>query len=485
MTPRRLRCHVARFWFATCLGLPVPAWAHAFGERYDLPVPLGYFLVGAALAVALSFVVAALFMRAEPGELRGEGLVVSLGPVLPALRIVCQVLSVALLCAVVVAGLFGTRNPEMNLAPVFVWIVWWVGLSFLVACVGNIWSALDPWRAIYEWGNAAARRAGFAQGLSLGFNYPASLGAWPAVFLLLLFVWIEVLYPHSVMPYRLASMVLGWSAVTLLGMICFGSAAWRRNADVFSLYFSAIGRFAAVGAGPDARSIVLRLPGSGLIASPVKSFAMVAFVITMLATVLFDGLLGTQALILVRRAAIGWLPQLANDRGYFLGTASLLFVWLSFLGAYLLSSFATARLVPDRPAGAVARLFALTLVPIAIAYNVAHYFTYLVVHGQLIIPLISDPLGRGWDLFGTIRFYPDIGIVSARATWHLAIVSIVVGHIISIWLAHRLALREYRTPGEAVMASVPLTVLMVVFTVISLLVMAEPLVQFGTPGTPS
>ncbi|MDH3286990.1 MAG: hypothetical protein OEP48_04580 [Betaproteobacteria bacterium] len=485
MTRGSRRCRSGQIWAAACWSLPSPAWAHAFGERYDLPVPLGYFVVGAAVAVALSFVVAALFMRGDSGKLRREGSVVALGPVLPALRIAFQIVSVTLLCTVVVAGLFGTLNPEMNLAPVLVWIIWWVGLSFVVACIGNVWRALDPWRALFEGMDAAARRVGLANGVTLGFTYPASLGAWPAVFLLLLFVWIEVLYPHAVMPSRLAAMTLAWSAVTLLGMVCFGGAAWRRNADVFSLYFSALGRFAAIGAGPDARSLVLRAPGSGLIASPVESLAMVAFVIAMLATVLFDGLLGTQALLLFRHAAIGWLPQLADDRGYFLGTASLIAVWLSFLGAYLLSSFATAQLVRDRPAGAIARLFALTLVPIAIAYTVAHYFSYLVVHGQLIIPLISDPLGRGWDLFGTIQFYPDIGIISARVTWHLAIVSIVVGHVISIWLAHRLALREFHAPRQAVLASVPLTVLMVIFTVISLLVMAEPLVQFGTPGTPS
>jgi len=474
-----------RFWAAATSSLPAPACAHAFGERYDLPVPLAYFVVGAAAAVALSFVVAALFMRGKSREHLTPGLVVPLGPILPALRVVSQVISVALLCAVVLAGLFGTLNPEMNLAPVFVWIIWWVGLSVLVACIGNVWSALDPWRALFEWADAAARRAGRINGVSLGLSYPALLGAWPAVFLLLLFVWIEVLYPYAVMPSRLAGMIIVWTAITLLGMVCFGGPAWRGNADVFSLYFSKLGQFAAIGAGPDARSIVLRPPGRGLIASPLASLALVAFVITMLATVLFDGLLGTHALLLARRALMSWLPRLADDRGYLLGTASLIAVWLSFLGAYLLSSLATARLVGSRSSAAIARLFALTLVPIAIAYNVAHYFTYLVVHGQLIIPLVSDPLGRGWDLFGTIQFYPDIGIIGARTSWYLAIISIVTGHMISIWLAHGLALREFSSPREAVLASAPLTVLMVVYTVVSLLVMAEPLVQFGVSGAPS
>lgn len=470
---------------AVILCFPATACAHAFGERYDLPVPLGYFVVGAALTVALSFVVAALFMRGSTGEGPAPGIIVPLGPVLPALRAAGRVLGVLLFFAVLAAGLFGISNPQLNLAPVLVWITWWVGLPLVVACIGNVWPALDPWRALFEWGDAAARRLGSANGICLGLAYPAGLGAWPAVFLLLLFVWIEVIFPRAVDPPLLAAMVLAWSVVTLLGMACFGGVAWRRNADVFSLYFSMLGRFAAIAMGPDARSIVLRPIGHGLIESAVESPAVVAFVLAMLATVLFDGLLGTQALALVHGALTAAVPGFTDERGYVLGAAGLICVWLLFVGAYYLSCLVTSRLVRDRPVTAVARMFALTLIPIAIAYNIAHYFSYLVVQGQMIIPRLSDPLGRQWDLFGTAMYYPDIGLLDARFTWYLAIASIVTGHVISIWLAHRLALREFRTSRQAVIASIPLTVLMMTYTAISLLVMAEPLVQFMQPAAPS
>ena len=464
---------------------PAAAWAHVFAERYDLPAPLGYFVVGAAAAVALSFVVAAVFMRGMPRESPAKEFVVPLGPVLQPLGAVCRVISVVLLCMVVVAGLFGNRNPEMNFAPVLVWIVWWVGLPLVVACVGNIWSALDPWRAVFEWTDKAARRLGFANGISLNLAYPLWLGAWPAVFLLLLFVWIEVLYPHAAVPAHLATMVLAWTAFTVLGMMCFGLDAWRRNVDVFAVYFTTLGRFAPIDPGPEGRRIVLRPLGHGLITSPVDSFAMAGFVIAMLATVLFDGLLGTQALAIVHRALATSLPGIVDERGYVLGTVGLICVWLLFLGAYLVSCLVTARLVRDRPVAAIARMFALTLVPIAIAYNVAHYFSYLLVQGQMVIPLLSDPLGLKWNLFGTAHYRPDIGLLDARFTWYLAISSIVIGHVISIWLAHRLALLEFRTSRQAVIASVPMTVLMMTYTAVSLLVIADPLVQITQPAVPS
>ena len=367
MTRRRWKSRSVFPTLGVLLTAPSAACAHAFGERYDLPVPLGYFVAGAAATVALSFVVAAVFMRRVPRDPGDSGFVVPLGPLLPVLRTAARIVGVVLLCVILIAGLFGTPEPETNLAPVLVWIVWWVGLSFTVACCGDIWSAIDPWRAVFEWLDAAVRRLGRANGVKFGLTYPPRLGAWPAVFLLLTFVWVELLYPHAVQPSRLADMALTWSALTLVGMASFGVDAWRRSGDVFAIYFATLGRFAPIGVTAEGRSLVLRAPGIGLIAAPVVSFAMVGFVLAMLATVLFDGLLGTGVMALARRSLAVWLPGLAGDVAYVTGTTGLICVWLLFLGAYLLSCFTTSRLVGDRATVAVAKVFALTLVPIAIA----------------------------------------------------------------------------------------------------------------------
>lgn len=168
------------------LSQPGIACAHAFGQRYDLPAPLGYLVAGVVAAVALSFVVAAVFMRRAPRADLEPRFILPLGPLLPALKLPLRFLSVVLLRAVVVAGFIGSRNPEMNLAPILVWIVWWVGVAFLVLCTGNVWAALDPWRAIFEGLDTLARRLGATNGISLGRPYPRRVEMWPAVALLLL-----------------------------------------------------------------------------------------------------------------------------------------------------------------------------------------------------------------------------------------------------------------------------------------------------------
>ncbi len=485
MSQRHRASTVARLAAAALAGLPATGWPHAFGERYDLPVPLAYFVAGAAAVVALSFAVVVWVARKAPPPSPTEGRVVALGPLLPVVRTACRFIAVALFVLTVIAGLFGTRNPEMNLAPTLVWIIGWVGLSLVVACIGNIWPALDPWRALFDLLDTLAHRLGATHGITFGWTYPQAFGAWPAVILLLVFAWLEVVYLQASVPSRIAYMLLAWSALTLSGMVCFGRESWQRNADVFAIYFATLGRFAPVGPGPDARSVVLRPVGRDLIASGTVSIAMVGFVIAMLSTVLFDGLLGGQVWWFAQRAFTRWMPNLADDSGYWVGTLGLIAVWLLFLATYLLTCLITARLVLDPTVNAIARLFALTLVPIAVAYNIAHNLSSLLVQGQLLIVLLSDPLGRGWNLFGTAEFYPDIGIIDVRFTWYVAIIAIVTGHVISIWLAHRVALHAFGASRKAVIASVPLTVLMVAYTAISLSVIAEPLVQFRNPAAPN
>jgi hypothetical protein len=138
------------------LPLPRPAFAHAFAQRYDLPVPLGLWVAGAALAVALSFAVIGLFVRGTPGlhgyprlnllRWRWSRLLVQ-----PGLRHGLQMAAVAAFLLVVAAGMVGYPNPTRNLAPTVVWILWWVGFAYLSALVGNLWAVMNPWATLFAW----------------------------------------------------------------------------------------------------------------------------------------------------------------------------------------------------------------------------------------------------------------------------------------------------------------------------------------------
>jgi hypothetical protein len=128
-----------------------------------------------------------------------------------------------------------------------------------------------------------------------------------------------------------------------------------------------------------------------------------------------------------------------------------------------------------------ARTYLFTLVPIAVGYNLAHNFSYLLINGQELFRLASDPFGLDWNLFGSAGRTPNVDVVDARTTWYVAIGAIVGGHVIAVWLAHVVALRSAPSRALAIRALVPLTVLMVIYTGLSLSILAEPLVRFRTP----
>jgi hypothetical protein len=508
MTARRTG--LARGAWALLLA-PGQAAAHGFGQRYDLPVPLALWVAAAAAAVALSFVVIGLFVKARPGE--GGGGRVNLlrfaaGRRLasPRVRLVLRLVSVGLLLLVLAAGLVGDQTPTRNLAPTAVWVAWWVGLAYVSALVGNLWAVVNPWAALFGWGEAAIgirdRRP--------PYRYPTWLGVWPAVGLFLAFAWVELIYTGRSIPAHLGRLIVGYSALTFAGMALFGRAVWLRYADPFATAFGVLARFAPTEirvtdpdacrrcelscrgrdglcvdcaecfdrAAPARREWNLRPFAAGLLRTADVTPAMVVFVLLLLSTVTFDGFTATPAWARLDGALYVALAPLGEARLTTIGTLGLLAFPLAFVLVYLAFARWMAWMAGDRLApGTVARLFVLSLVPIAIAYHLAHYFTYLLIQGQLLIRLASDPLGFGWNLFGTARYRPDIGIVGARAVWYTAVVAIVLGHVIAVWVAHVVALREYRDRRAALRSQLPMLVLMVGYTVASLWIIAQPIVE--------
>ena len=125
----------------------------------------------------------------------------------------------------------------------------------------------------------------------------------------------------------------------------------------------------------------------------------------------------------------------------------------------------------------MARIFGFSLIPIALAYNIAHFITLLLIQGQLIVPLLSDPFGSGWNLFGTVDYSLNISIINARILWFLSVALIVLGHVLAVYLAHRVAIRTFANRTTALRSQYPMLALMVVYTVISLWIIAQPIVQ--------
>ena len=506
-------------------GCVATARAHGFGQRYDLPVPLWLYLWGAAAAVAVSFLVMALFARGARVQTypRVNLLRWNIGRLLghPVLVVVYQALALVVFVLVITAGFVGVQNPFKNIAPIMIWSIWWVGIAYVSSLLGNLWVLINPANTIFAWIERLCARAQPGRPRNPPLRLPAWLSIWPAVALFFLFAWGELVWEHSDSPKHLVVAVLAYCAITWIGMFAFGREAWLRQGEVFTSVFGLLARFSPTevrvvdrkvcatcgnsdcrGQCVDCYACLRRAEASGrewnlrpyavgLLTHRPVHLSVMTLVVMLLATVTFDGLIETPLWVgLVERLQSGATGDPAlSDAGdsrtlvYTLGLSGAVAI---FFCAYLLFCWLIARItsMPGASAGGarlrygamtIARCFVLTLVPIAIAYHLAHYLSFLVMTFQYLIPMVSDPLGFGWNLFGTAHHFVRIGIVDARAVWYTSVAAIVVGHVAAVVLSHIMASRVFDDQRMATRSQYPMLILMLGYTMLSLWIIAQPI----------
>jgi hypothetical protein len=425
-----------------------PAAAHGIGGRVDLPVPVWLFVWGAGAVVIVSFVALGVLWKEPRLEDRDEGhpLPEQFQAVFRSgvAEAVVRAGSLAVFLGVAVAAAAGEDSSAANLAPVFVYVWFWVGLAFLHAAFGNLWATLSPW-------DTMARFLGIGE--RPRHPYPLAWGRWPAALLLFGFVWLELVYPAGASPRALAVAVAGYTVVTLGGMSLFGRDAWNRNGEAFAVYFGLLSRISPLAKDREGR-VILR-PILGGLPDLAPSPGLVAVVMVLIGSTTFDGLTNSNLWQT-------WVGGLSPGEEVIAGTTGL----LGAIGAVTLAytvSMAAGGAILRTPWHPLAVRFAHSLVPIALAYAGAHYFSLLVLEGQLGIRLVSDPMGLGWNLLGTASFVPNLALVSATTIWYVQVAAIIAGHVAGVVTAHDRSVALF--PGDlAVRSQYALLAVMVMFT---------------------
>jgi hypothetical protein len=443
--------------------------AHGIGEIQDLPIPRWMFYYGASLVLILSFVALGVLWkeprltareRGRPLDERWQRLILW-----PGWRIILGGVAAGLLLVVWLAALFGRPDAADNIAPVFIWVVFWLGLVPLIVVFGNLWSVLNPWRAVAD--AIAWLWARLGRSWEPAAVYPERLGRWPAAALLLAFATLELAWPRSAEPRTLALAIVVYSWVTWAGMLVYGRRAWLENGEAFNVYFDLLSRISAFAVRDEdgRRRVVVRPPLSGLVLGDARH-GTVAFVSVMLGSVAFDGL----------SRATWWQDQLYElEVRYIVDSptkadfVSLGFNLLGLLAAVVaIGLFYTLAVLAAKAIGhtdaPLAGAFVGSLIPIALAYLVAHYFTLLVDAGQDAIFLASDPFGKGWDLFGTADFRPAENVFAPNTVWYVQVGVLVVGHVLGLVLAHDRAISMFSSAKTAIRTQYAMLALMVLYT---------------------
>jgi hypothetical protein len=440
--------------------------AHGIGGVRDLPVPESFFFSTAAVVLVISFVLlGALWKRPLLARhAGGAALPAALQAVLlsRALRVLLGTASVALLVVTLAAALAGTTIELLNFAPTFVYVIFWVGLPVLSVVLGDVWRVLSPWRAIADATVWLLERGGREARPIL--EAPVGLGRYPAAAALLAFVTLELAYQRPSDPRVLGVAVALYTYWALGGMVVYGRDAWTRQGEGFAVALSLLARIAPFATRDGA--IIVRWPLTGLAGTDPVPGTLV-FIAVMLGSTSFDGYSRTS----------GWQNLLADVRADLAGDSQrvvdlvltlvnfgglLLFV-LAVVGTYSAAVVWAQRLAHGRRS--LVPEFVLALVPIAFAYLIAHYFSLLAIQGQFVIPLASDPLGRGWDLFGTADFAPNLTIVSPETVWYVQVVALTLGHVAGLAVAHDRAVDLFERRSDALRSQYAMLALMVLYTV--------------------
>ncbi len=456
-------------------GLTVPAAAAAHGIQLvtDLPIPEWLFAWATAIVLVVSFVALATLWPLPRLDQRHDRAWLRYPRWLdPA----CGAIGVALFVLIVYAGIAGAQLVTANIAPTLIYVVFWVGLALASVLFGDAFRPFNPWRAVARasaWGAQRLRRGAPA---AEPLPYPAWLGRWPAAFGILCFAWLELVDnpAQRVEPRLLAFLALGYAAVQLVAMSLYGIETWTARGDAFAVYFGLFGLMAPL-RWADGR-VWRRAPFVGAVALELMP-GTIALIAVMIGSTSFDGLSNGTVWISLFPHLYSLFTSLgvssanaATEYSYTLGLIAMVAI---VGGLYRLGTLGMRSIGAGYQASDLARRFAHTLLPISIAYVIAHYFSLLAFSGQSMIYLVSDPLGTGANIFGTANFQPNLAIVTGNVVWYVQVGALIAGHVGGLTLAHDRALTLYHRARDATRSQYWMLTVMVAFTSLGLWILSS------------
>lgn len=443
--------------------------AHGLQGRADLPIPGWLFAWAAAIVLAVSFfALAVLWQRPLLETARPRPLV----RMPRASAAFCGALGVLLTLFLIYAGFAGTQDPGKNIVPTFVYVFFWAALPLISALFGDVFRAFNPWLAIGRFTRAVTIRATGRRPVAR-FDYPDRLGRRPAVAFLVAFGYVELISTSGRDPSTIAALIVAYSAIQFTGMILFGTERWVDRGEAFNVYFNVFSRLAPVTVA-DGR-LAVRLPLSGL-TDMTWLPGGVFFLCTAIGITAFDGASSVDAWQGIAES----LQNTLRNAGLTTGAAAQIVGMLGLIGMILLVAgfyrLGVAGMVSggvDMKADRLAQVFAASLVPIMLAYVMAHYISFILFQGQALWPLLSDPLGRGEDMFGTAHAVVRYGRPSGQTIWYFQVAILVLGHTAALAVAHDKALAVWGRAGAAVRSQLWMLVVMVGFTNLGLWLLSQ------------
>jgi hypothetical protein len=431
-----------------CL-IPGAGFACALPPSVILTLPTGHYITAAALTVALTALLGAAAHRLPTMEPR---VIVERRVLLPIT--LTSYLGFLAFLGLAFVGLFGERDPMHNLMTLVFWVGVWIVVPLGSMLVGNLWRPINPWTGPVRIARTLLRCSG-----SIGLH---RLGYLPAILGYAGFVWFQMisLYPHD--PAVLAKVALGYWLV-IFTLATLEGEDWLAQGEFLTVLFTMLAKVAPFWQEVTGNRVrqMRGWPGTQVLTMRPLTASAVVFVSLALAALTFDGLAETfwwQALIgenplePTGRSAVVW----QNSTG-------LAAVWVLTL-SLILAAIALGRKIGG---GFATGPVMLSFLAIAAGYHAAHYLVMLLTAGQYTLAALNDPLMQGDSWLGLPPFYVSFGFLTDPRVMPLIyaaqFVAILGAHLLAVVLGLKLA-----GQGARPMAHLPMTLLMVGYTVLGL-----------------
>ena len=453
-------------------------YAHGLNVRYELPIPLSFYLFTSGIVVMITIFLVSYFRfysyikeSKKITEYRYSNFKLNYLNKIPFLFLVF----------LVIAGLFGSQGPLDNIINVFIWVWVWVGIAYVSIVFGNIWGAISPWSSIYSLFIFLLRKK-----LKRIRRHSDKEAEILGLILLFIVLWIAIIFPGREVPYNLSLFLMFYSLITLLGMVVYGRSRWNNSAEIFNIYFGMLGRLGILGRDKKGFKDNLRIPLSGVHMGRGSIYSSL-FIVVAVSSISFDGIIETEAWdnfkvyivsISFFRPVLEKLVQYFGDITLVLNSIGFICMPLIIGFLFMATCFRAQKHVKQKiDLCTILIAFTPALIPIAAAYHVAHYFSFLLIAGQIGIQLISDPFGWGWNIFGTANMQINVAVINAKIGWTIILISVVLGHMASIFISQKIAFNIKEKNSNTLKIHLPFSFFMVLYTIFSLWILAQPIVH--------
>ena len=382
------------------------------------------------------------------------------------LKILISCISLIFLITLIIFGYIGSRDPLANPLSLFIWSVWFMVMPVIQIIFGNVWAFLNPW---YGFG-----RLFFKNKILFKLDQNYSLVFSSVGFLLFSLFMLVDIAPDD--PDRLANIVTIYLLINFIFMKIFG-VDWLKNGECFTSFYRLLSKLSWIWIKEG--KIYVGFFGSQL--KDINTFPpmSVLFLSIILATLSFDGLnetflwfkiINVNPLEFYGRSSV----VLENSSGliFFAILLFLIFSITIFLGHKFINEKVTFKNIIG--------INSIALLPIALAYHIAHYLTSFLVNIQYSYKVASDPLNNGMDLLNlgdfnvTTSFFNTIETV--KLIWFIQAAAIVIGHVIAVLLAHSICEGYLKTKSSILISQFPISIFMIGYTFLGLWILSTPTV---------